>query len=126
MATSNFFHNYNYIAAVILFCIGLYTVIVQPNIIRKILGLNIMETSVFLLLVSIGYLEGGTAPLVREGVDTATMVNPVPQAIILTGIVVAVGTTSIALALATFIYRKYGTLEIDGIMREGIEEGEGE
>jgi multicomponent Na+:H+ antiporter subunit C len=119
-------HHYHFVGAVILFCIGLYSVIAQDNIVKKILGLNIMETSVFFLLVSLGYVDGGVAPLAAEGVDAARMVNPIPQALILTGIVVAVGTTSIALALATMIHRKYGTFDVEKILREEVGEGEPE
>lgn len=125
MPATDLAHHYHYAGAFLLFCLGLYSVIAQPNIIKKILGLNIMETSVFFLMVSLGYVEDGVVPLAAEGVEAARMVNPVPQALILTGIVVAVGTTAIALALATMIHRKYGTFDVDGILREGAEGGEG-
>lgn len=108
-------NNANYLTAMLLFSLGLYTVIMRRNIIKKIIGINIMETSVFLFLVSIGYLEGGIAPVMVEGATPLLMVNPIPQALILTGIVVAVSTTALALALAVRLHKHYGTLNIDEI-----------
>lgn len=117
------FHNYHYIAAMLLFCIGLYTVIVRRNIIKKLIGLNIMETSVFLFLISLGYLENGIAPVRAGGADPSRMVNPLPQALILTGIVVAVSVTALALSLVILLYRQYGTLDVDRLFRdEPVEE----
>lgn len=110
--------NFHYAGAVVLFCIGLYSVIMRPNIIKKIIGLNIMETSVFMLLVSIGYVDNGIAPIHSAGADPSLMVNPIPQALILTGIVVAVSTTAVALALVILLYRQYGTLDVDRLMRD--------
>ncbi len=111
------FHNYHYIVAMLLFCIGLYTVIVRRNIIKKLIGLNIMETSVFLFLISLGYLENGIAPVRAGGADPSRMVNPLPQALILTGIVVAVSVTALALSLVILLYRQYGTLDVDRLFR---------
>ncbi len=111
-------HNYHYIAAMLLFCIGLYTVIVRRNIIKKLIGLNIMETSVFLFLVSLGYLDNGIAPIHGAGADPSRMVNPLPQALILTGIVVAVSVTALALAMVILLYRQYGTLDVDRLFRD--------
>ena len=110
--------NFHYAVAVVLFCIGLYSVIMRPNIIKKLIGLNIMETSVFFFLVSLGWKEGGIAPIYGGGADPSRMVNPIPQALILTGIVVAVSTTAVALALVILLYRQYGTLDVDRLMRE--------
>jgi multicomponent Na+:H+ antiporter subunit C len=112
-------HNYHYVAAMLLFCIGLYNVIMQRNIIKKLIGLNIMETSVFFFYISLGYLEGGIAPMAGAGADPSRMVNPVPQVLVLTGIVVAVGVTAMALSMAILLYRQYGTLDVDLLMREG-------
>jgi len=104
-------HNINYAVAAVLFLMGLYTVLVKPNIIKKLMGLNIMETSVFLLIVSIGMVNDGRAPVASEGVKAAQVVNPIPQALILTGIVVAVSTTAIGLALCLKVHDTYGTLD---------------
>jgi len=111
-------HNYHYAAAMLLFCLGLHTVIVRRNIIKKLIGLNIMETSVFFFYISLGYLEGGIAPIRTGGADPARMVNPIPQALILTGIVVAVSVTALALSMVILLYRQYGTLDVDRLMRE--------
>ncbi|MBC7253707.1 MAG: cation:proton antiporter subunit C [Actinobacteria bacterium] len=102
----------------VLFCVGLYTVIVRRNIIKKLIGLNIMETSVFFFFVSLGYLDGGIAPIHAGAADPARMVNPIPQALILTGIVVAVSVTALALSMVILLYRQYGTLDVDRLMRE--------
>lgn len=111
-------HNYHYAATVVLFCIGLYNVIMQRNMIKKLIGLNIMETSVFFFYICIGYMDNGIAPLLAEGADPGRMVNPIPQVFVLTGIVVAVGVTALALSLAILLYRKYGTLEVDRLLSE--------
>ncbi|MEW6552799.1 MAG: cation:proton antiporter subunit C [Actinomycetota bacterium] len=115
--------NYHYVAAMLLFCIGLYTVIMRRNIIKKLIGLNIMETAVFFFYISLGYLDGGIAPIRVGGADPSRMVNPIPQALILTGIVVAVSVTALALALVILLYRQYGTLDVDRLFRD---EGEAE
>jgi len=111
-------HNYHYAAAMILFCLGLHTVIVRRNIIKKLIGLNIMETSVFFFYISLGYLKEGIAPIRVGGAEPARMVNPIPQALILTGIVVAVSVTALALSMVILLYRQYGTLDVDRLMRE--------
>ncbi len=116
MNFSRMFHNLNYVVSVLLFLIGLYAVTVKPNLIKKLIGLNIMETSVFLFIVSIGMVESGQAPIVTEGVKTSQMVNPIPQALILTGIVVAVSTTAVALSLCLRLHERYGTLNSDEIL----------
>ncbi len=118
MSGTRLLENFHYIGAVILFCVGLYSVIIQKNIIKKIIGLNIMETSVFFFLVSLGYLSKGQPPIYVNGVEAGQMVNPIPQALILTGIVVAVSTTAVALALVILLYKQYGTLDVDKLMRE--------
>lgn len=102
----------------LLFCIGLYTVIARRNIIKKIIGLNIMETAVFLFYISLGYLDGGIAPIRTGGADPARMVNPLPQSLILTGIVVAVSVTALALSLVILLYHQYGTLDVDRLYRD--------
>ncbi len=109
--------NINFIGAIILFVIGLYTVLTHPNLIKKIIGINIMETSVFLFFVSIGYIAGGRAPIITEGVPLERYVNPLPSAMILTGIVVAVSITAYALSIIVKIHEAYGTINLDEIMK---------
>lgn len=119
MNFSRMFHNLNYTVSVLLFLMGLYTVAVKPNLIKKLIGLNIMETSVFLFIVSVGMVEGGQAPIFAEGIKSSQMVNPIPQALILTGIVVAVSTTAVALSLCLKIHERYGTLNASEILGRG-------
>lgn len=104
-----------YIAAVLLFAIGLAALFLHPNLIKKIIGLNLMDTAVFLFLAAMGYIDGGTAPIIRPGSD-ALYVNPVPGGLVLTGIVVAVSTTALFLALTCRLYRQYHSLNLDVII----------
>ncbi|MCX8006941.1 MAG: cation:proton antiporter subunit C, partial [Coriobacteriia bacterium] len=91
---------------------GLYCVIAKNNLIKKFMGLNIMETSVFAFIVALGVVDGGSAPIM--GADAhPPFVNPIPQALILTGIVVAVSTTALALSLIVRVWRQCGTIEAD-------------
>ncbi|MFO7773784.1 MAG: sodium:proton antiporter [Dehalococcoidia bacterium] len=113
MMWSMLLDNINYAVAMILFCIGFYTVIVRSNIIKQIIGLLVMEVSVFFFLVSVGYLDEGAAPIVIPGDTPSPMVNPLPQAMILTAIVIAVSTTALFLSLALKFYSLYGTLDMD-------------
>ena len=115
-------HSYLYAGAMLLFCIGLYNVIVRSNIVKKLIGLNIMETAVFFFYISLGHLKNGVAPVAAPGVDPGRMVNPVPQVLVLTGIVVAVGVTALALSMVILLYQRYGTLDTDEIMRRAREE----
>ncbi|MDI6799721.1 MAG: cation:proton antiporter subunit C [Actinomycetota bacterium] len=101
----------NYVVAVTLFCIGLYALIIKPNLIKKFMGLNIIETSVFLFIISSGLVEGGIAPIYTKTTPAnPVFVNPIPQALILTAIVVAVSTTALALSLMIKLYDQCGTL----------------
>ena len=100
----------------ILFGIGLVTMLMQKNLIKKIIGLNIMDTAIFLFLASKGYITGRTAPIIVDGVTIADYyVNPTPSALVLTGIVVAVSITAFALAITLKLYKQYGTLDLDEI-----------
>lgn len=106
----------NYVASAILFVIGLYTVLTHSNLLKKVIGINIMETSIFLFFVSVGYVTEGRAPIVEAGSSHAIYVNPLPSALILTGIVVAVSITAYSLSLIIRLYEAYGTLDMDEIM----------
>jgi len=110
--------HYNYWTSVILVVIGLYTMIVKKNLIKKFMGLNIVDTATFLFYISMGDVEGGVSPIVAHGGHAAehvTYVNPLPSVLILTAIVVALSTTALALTLAIKIYEKYGTLNSERI-----------
>lgn len=102
--------------AVILFAVGFATLLLHRNLIKKILGLNIMDTASCLLLTSIGYIDGRTAPIIVDGVtDASAYVNPLPAGLVLTGIVVSVSVTAVMLALTIRLYQRYHTLDLDEI-----------
>jgi multicomponent Na+:H+ antiporter subunit C len=105
---------YNYWIVIVLMMAGFYTVIARGNLVKKVVGLNIFQTSVFLLYITMGYVEGGTAPIVDAGATLYT--NPLPSVLILTAIVVGVATTALGLALTVRIREAYGTLEEDEII----------
>ncbi len=110
--------HYNYWTSVVLVMIGLYTMIVKKNLIKKLMGLNLVETATFLFYISMGDVEGGVAPIIAHGEHATDVVyiNPLPSVLILTAIVVALSTTALALALAIKIYEKYGTLNSERIL----------
>lgn len=102
------------VTAVLLFVIGFANLMLQRNLLKKVVGFNIMDSSVFLLLASLGYIEGHTAPIVGEGAVNASLyINPIPSGLVLTGIVVSVSITAFSLALIQRIYRRYGTIDLD-------------
>lgn len=111
-----------YIGAILLFSIGLITLFLHPNLIKKIIGLNLMDTSVFLFLAAMGYVDGGRPPILDQGAEGAVYINPVPGGLVLTGIVVAVSTTALFLALTCRLYRKYRSLNLDIILMKAKEE----
>ena len=100
---------YNYWIVVFLMMAGFYIVISANNLVKKIVGLNIFQTSVFMMYISIGKVSGGSAPIVADGITSYS--NPLPHVLILTAIVVGVATTSVGLALVVRIKRAYGTVE---------------
>jgi multicomponent Na+:H+ antiporter subunit C len=100
---------YNYWIVVFLMMAGFYTVISANNLVKKIVGLNIFQTSVFMLYITMGKVSGGTAPILAEGVTQYS--NPLPHVLILTAIVVGVATTAVGLSLIVRIKRAYGTVE---------------
>ena len=104
---------YNYWVAIFLMMAGFYTIISRGNLVKKIVGLNIFQTSVFLLYISIGKVEGGTAPILDDRFSVYS--NPLPHVLILTAIVVGVATTALGLALVVRIREAYGTIEEDEI-----------
>lgn len=111
-------HNYQEAIAIILFAIGFATLFFQRNLIRKIIGLNIMDTGLFLFLTSLGYVDGRKAPIIVNGVTEASeYVNPVPAGLVLTGIVVSVSVTAVMLSLSIRLYKKYHTLDMDEVYR---------
>jgi multicomponent Na+:H+ antiporter subunit C len=108
--------------SLLLFMIGLYGVITKNNLIKKIIGLAIINASVVLFFIAIGYRESGLAPIMSssEAVDSTNkiFVNPIPQALMLTAIVVSISLTALALALVVKIYSKYKTLDVQKLYEE--------
>jgi multicomponent Na+:H+ antiporter subunit C len=104
---------YNYWIVIFLMMIGFYILISRRNLVKKIIGLNIFQTSVFLLYLTMGKVQGGTPPILKEGFSVYS--HPLPSVLILTAIVVGVATTALSLALVVRIYEAYGTIEGDEI-----------
>ncbi len=104
------------IVAVFLFCIGFTSLLLNRNLIKKIIGFNIMDTAIYLFLTSVGYIEGRTAPILTDGITSASYyINPIPSGLVLTGIVVSVSVSALMLSLTVRLYRHYHTLNIDQI-----------
>jgi multicomponent Na+:H+ antiporter subunit C len=117
----------NYWLFILLMMIGLYIVIARGNLIKKIVGLNIFQTSVFMFYISIGKVSGGTAPIfpIDMKINPATVYsNPLPHVLILTAIVVGIATTALGLALIVRIREAYGTIEDEDITLLEIQEQE--
>jgi multicomponent Na+:H+ antiporter subunit C len=121
----NFLAKYNYWIYVLLVMIGLYAMIVKKNLVKKIVGMNILQTAVILFYVSIGAKKNATIPIIAHGHDGAEhaahavdFINPLPHVLMLTAIVVSVATLGVALALAMRIHRHYGTLNEDDILEK--------
>ena len=112
----------NYWIVIILMMIGFYIVIAQGNLIKKIVGLNIFQVSVFIFYISIGKVTGGSAPIISDNIEIYS--NPLPHVLILTAIVVGVATTALGLAMIVRIKDAYHTIESDEI--DDIESAEKE
>lgn len=107
---------YNYWVVVVLMMIGFYIVIAHGNLVKKIIGLSIFQTSVFIFYISMAKVDGGTAPIVAEGIEQYS--NPLPHVLILTAIVVGISTTALALALTVRIKEAYGCIEEEKIQEK--------
>ena len=103
-----------YVAFALLLCIGLYMMIANKNLVKKIIGLNLFQTAIFLLFIASAYVDGGSIPIVPTGgPESGLYVSPLPHVLVLTAIVVGVSLTAVALALCIRIYDEYGTLRTD-------------
>lgn len=113
----NFLDNYLQVGAMILFAIGFTMLLFSRNLLKKIIGLNVMDTGIYLFLACLGYISGKRAPIVSadEVVNMEDFINPIPSGLVLTGIVVSVSVTAIMLSLCTLLYEKYHTLNLDEI-----------
>lgn len=105
--------HWHYLLVIVLMMMGLYIVIVHPNLVKKMIGLNLFQVSVIMLYVAMGKVKGGTAPILIEGAPDTVYSNPIPHVLMLTAIVVGVATTAVGLALVIRIRDAYGTQEDD-------------
>jgi len=121
----NLLSNYEEACAVILFGIGFTTLLLNRNLLKKIIGFSMMDNAIYLFLAAKGYIAGRKAPIITDGVLSAdAYINPVPAGLVLTGIVVSVSVTALMLALTIRLYRRYHTLNIDEITMQARREGD--
>ena len=114
---SSIYTNYEEIAAGLLFVIGFLNLLIQPNLVKKIIGLDVMDAAIYLFLAAKGYIAGRTAPIVTDGILSADhYINPIPAGLVLTGIVVSVSVSAVMMALTICLYREYRTLDLDEIL----------
>ncbi len=114
--------HYVYWVAFGLMVIGLYAVISHGNLVKKLIGLNVFQVSIFMFFIALGKVDGGTAPIIKDGVEVYS--HPLPHVLILTAIVVGVATTSLAVALVVRIFEAYGTIEEDEVIeRDNVDDG---
>ncbi len=116
--------NYEEAVAMLLFAIGFANLLLQKNLIKKIIGFNIMDSAVYLFLALKGYITGAAVPIVVNGVtDSEAYINPIPAGLVLTGIVVSVSVSALMLSLTIRLYRRYHTLDLDEISMRLKKEG---
>ena len=120
----NLFLNLGEAVAMILFGIGFANLMFQKNLIKKIIGFNIMDTAIYLFLAEKGYIAGRMAPIVVNGIqETSAYINPIPSGLVLTGIVVSVSVSALMLSLTIRLYQRYHTLDLDEISARLRKEG---
>lgn len=120
----NLYTNYGEAVAMILFGIGFANLLLQTNLIKKIIGLNIMDSAVYLFLAEKGYVVGRIAPIIADGVQSVERyVNPIPSGLVLTGIVVSVSVSALMLSITIRLYQRYHTLNLDEISLQLKKEG---
>jgi multicomponent Na+:H+ antiporter subunit C len=107
---------YNYWVVIVLMMVGFYIVIAHGNLVKKIVGLSIFQTSVFIFYISMAKVDGGTAPILADGIEQYS--NPLPHVLILTAIVVGIATTALGLALAVRIKEAYGSIEEEEVQKK--------
>lgn len=112
----NLVANYGQVVAMILFVIGFANLLLNKNLIKKIIGFNIMDSAVYLFLAEMGYIKGRTVPIVVDGIrEVEKYINPIPSGLVLTGIVVSVSVSALMLSLTIRLYKRYHTLNLDEI-----------
>ena len=120
----NFLPNFGEEVAMILFGIGFANLLFQKNLIKKIIGFNIMDTAIYLFLAEKGYITGRIAPIVVDGIQDVEMyINPIPSGLVLTGIVVSVSVSALMLSLTIRLYQRYHSLDLDEISERLRKEG---
>ena len=107
---------FNYCVVIILMMTGLYIVIAHKNLVKKLIGINIFQTSIFILFISLGKITDGTAPIINE--SNTLYSSPLPHVLILTAIVVGISTTALGLAIVIRVYHAFGTVDDDEIQKE--------
>ncbi len=115
-----FVARYVYLLIVVLLALGLYGMLAKRNLLKKLIGMNIFQTAIFLFFIEGATKSGGSVPIIdfKLGMEAASYVNPLPHVLILTGIVVGLSLTGVALALLLVIHRAYNTLDDEAIMKE--------
>jgi len=120
----NLLANYGEAVAMILFGIGFANLLFQKNLIKKIIGFNIMDTAIYLFLAEKGYISGRMPPIVVNGIqEVGAYINPIPSGLVLTGIVVSVSVSALMLSLTIRLYKRYHTLDLDEISARLRKEG---
>ena len=120
----NLLANFGEAVAMVLFGIGFANLLFQKNLIKKIIGFNIMDTAIYLFLAEKGYISGRMPPIVVNGVqEVSAYINPIPSGLVLTGIVVSVSVSALMLSLTVRLYRRYHTLDLDEISARLRKEG---
>ena len=121
---TNLFLNISEAVSMILFGIGFANLMFQKNLIKKIIGFNIMDTAIYLFLAGKGYIAGRMAPIVVDGIqEVSAYINPIPSGLVLTGIVVSVSVSALMLSLTVRLYKHYHTLDLDEISLQLRKEG---
>ncbi len=124
MFGSNLIPNMGEVVAMILFGIGFANLLLQKNLIKKIIGFDIMDSAIYLFLAAKGYIKGRQAPIVVDGIqEVEAYINPIPSGLVLTGIVVSVSVTALMLSLTVRLYKRYHTLDLDEISSRLKKEG---
>ncbi len=112
------------LTAIVLFGVGFSLLLLDKNLLKKIIGFSMMDSGIYLFLASYGYIESRLAPIYREGIsDASAYVNPLPAGLVLTGIVVGVSVTAVMLGLTVRLYEKYHSLDMDEIAEKIRREG---
>lgn len=120
----NLLANFEEAVAMILFGIGFANLLFQKNLIKKIIGFNIMDTAIYLFLAEKGYINGRIAPIITDGIrDVDAYINPIPSGLVLTGIVVSVSVSALMLSLTIRLYQRYHSLDLDEISERLRKEG---